>query len=121
MNLIFSLAKIKTGTFESLFTILAAIIVIVCVVALPIVFFAVNALVAKFLSNIAKSKGHNPLVPFLLCFLLGLPGYFYVAALPDLKKHQQIEKIINLLQVEKEPVDSPEPEPHAAEETPDEK
>lgn len=119
MNFIFSLAKIRTGTFESLFSALAVIIAVVIVLALPIITLAANALVAKFLADVAKSKGHKFFVPFLLCFFLGIPGYFYVAALPDLKKRQQVEMIINLLQTEKEPATSPAPV--AAEENADEK
>jgi hypothetical protein len=103
MNLIFSLAKISSSDIEAVLYLLLVFVAIIIGLAIPIVLLGLNALVSAKLSSVAKMKGHRGASAFLLCFFFGIPGYFYVAALPDFQKRQQVEKIINLLQTKVEP------------------
>lgn len=89
------------GTSSTLIIVLAIVAVVAALVIIitPIVVVAlVNFLISWQLSSAAKMKGHSFIVTFLMCFILGLPGYFYAVALPDVAKQKQLEAIINTLQ-----------------------
>lgn len=48
-------------------------------------FLTVRIILSKKFEKTAKMKGHIKVHAFAICFWLGLPGYIYVACLPDLK------------------------------------
>lgn len=86
----------------------ALAVVVIVVVTPPIIALLLNLLISKLISSAVKMKGHPALLTFLMCFFLGIPGYFYAIALPDVTKQKQLEKIINTLQTEKENESAPE-------------
>ena len=86
----------------------AVLVVVIIIITPPIVALLINLLISKQLSSAVKMKGHPALMTFLMCFFLGIPGYFYAIALPDVTKQKQLEKIINTLQTEKESEQAPE-------------
>ena len=72
------------GTFV---IILCASIVLIC-----------NIIVAGLMGEAAKKKGYGEEAHiFAICFWLGIVGYLYVIALPDLTQRKQLDKIIKLL------------------------
>lgn len=56
-----------------------------------LVALGVNALVAARFAEIAEYKGHGENY-FWWCFLLGVPGYLMVVALPDIEARPKVEK-----------------------------
>ena len=86
----------------------ALLVVLIVLVTPPIIALLINLLISKQLSSAVKMKGHPALMTFLMCFFLGIPGYFYAIALPDITKQKQLEKIINTLQTEDENYQAPE-------------
>lgn len=57
-----------------------------------------NAIIASFLKNAAYAKGYDDNChAWAVSFWLGLPGWIYVASLPDLVQRKNQEAIINLL------------------------
>ncbi|MBO5907113.1 MAG: hypothetical protein J6V83_01075 [Clostridia bacterium] len=51
----------------------------------------INYIVARKFEDIAFSKGYDSSIhSFAMCFWLGIIGYIYVAALPDLKRSNNI-------------------------------
>ena len=55
---------------------------------------------AKIMLQCAARKGFaygKELNYFMMCFLFGLPGYFYVASLPDLRVQRYLQRIVWLL------------------------
>lgn len=72
------------------------------VVILPIaLFFGFRAIISVQMKKIAVMKGHEKSHAFALCFWLGIPGYIYVVALPDLVQRKQLETIINVVNAKK--------------------
>ena len=59
-------------------------------ILLPIaIFFIINTLVASKFEDIAFRKGYTSSIhAFAMCFWLGIIGYLYVIALPDLNNRQ---------------------------------
>ena len=58
----------------------------------------VNIIISAYMGNVAKRKGYGEEAhAFAMCFWLGIAGYLYVVALPDLKQREQLDKIIKLL------------------------
>lgn len=51
-----------------------------------VVAIIINIWIAKKFEEIAKYKGHENEPIFLMCFFLGLAGYLYVIALPDIER-----------------------------------
>jgi len=62
----------------------------------------VRCVLARRFDRIAKSKGYNDNNEeniFIICLFLGLPGYIYVMALPDLvKENREKEILIHLME-----------------------
>ena len=55
-------------------------------VVLPSILFVVYRIFAAiYLHRVAKMRGHEKKASFLLPLLLGIPGFIYVATLPDIK------------------------------------
>lgn len=100
--LITIIKNLDLGVVGSLVLIILGIIAIAVALIIIIAPFAitglVNFLISWQMSTAVKMKGHNFFITFFMCFLLGIPGYFYAIALPDVKKQHQLEKIINTLQ-----------------------
>ena len=60
--------------------------------------FIINVIIASNMEIAAEKKGYGKeAYAFAMCFWLGIVGYLYVVALPDLKQHEQLDKIIKLL------------------------
>ena len=70
---------------------------------LCLILLSINSMMAKKFENIAFQKGYAKKETYLfaMCFLLGFIGYLYVLALPDLTLQKQNEKIISLLEQNK--------------------
>lgn len=76
-----------------------------------IVYLVINGIIANFMKNVAYAKGYDDNAhAFAMCFWLGIAGWLYVVALPDLVERKNQEEIINLLRKEpkKENVELPE-------------
>ncbi len=101
MNMYFALMS-TSAALEAFFGAVAVMIIAVILLAIPLLFILAKLIISKHLSSIAKMKGHPSLWAFILCFVFGIPGYFYVAALPDMKKREQLQKIISILLKEEE-------------------
>lgn len=56
-----------------------------------VVALGVNALISARFADIAEIKGHDENY-FWWCFLLGVPGYLMVVALPDLEARPRVER-----------------------------
>ena len=52
--------------------------------AVPALVIIIHCIVAKKFNKIAQQKGHYDVHAFAMCFWLGIIGYLYVIALPDL-------------------------------------
>jgi hypothetical protein len=59
---------------------------------LVVVIFA-NIVMAFKMQEVVEKKGYTDVNAFLLCFLFGIFGYFYVAALPDLELRKMLKSI----------------------------
>ena len=56
-------------------------------------------LIAKKFEKVAFQKGYNSSIhSFAMCFWLGMIGYLYVIALPDLTQQKRMDKMIALLE-----------------------
>ncbi len=64
---------------------LPAFLLIVCMFFGAVFLILLSLVIAYHFHQIALAKGHYEKRWFWLCFLLGLPGWLMVAALPDLK------------------------------------
>ena len=62
-----------------------------------IIFIIVDYIVARKFEKIARQKGYNSEIhSFAMCFWLGITGYLYVIALPNLNNYVQVtNKSIN--------------------------
>lgn len=65
-------------------------------VVFVMVWLIVHLAICFFFSDVAQMKGHSG-GAFWICFFLGIGGWLYVIALPDLKQRENQEKIIALL------------------------
>lgn len=67
-------------------------------VGITAVYFVVNLIVAEFMKNVAYAKGYDDNAhAFGVAFWLGLPGWLYVVALPDLVARDNQGKILAAL------------------------
>lgn len=62
-----------------------------------LVMLVINYIISSKMQEIAVSKGHQGSTAFHMCFWLGVVGYFYVVALPDLVQQNNQKTIISLL------------------------
>ena len=62
-----------------------------------IVGIILHIIAGAFMCDAAQKKGHSWGI-FWVCLFLGLAGWLYVCALPDLKQQQNQERIIALLE-----------------------
>lgn len=77
---------------------------IVLVVA---IYLIIGFIVGKMMENAAADKGYGTEAhTFAMCFLLGVIGCIYVAALPDKIQQKQNQKIIDLLSVKEDKANS---------------
>ena len=60
------------------------------------IFIVVNYFISKKMESIAEDKGYTNSHAFVLCFFLGIAGYLYVIALPDLVAREQMKKLLLL-------------------------
>lgn len=67
------------------------------VIFIFLVIIVINVLIAFYMDEVAKLKGYENAV-FWRCFWLGLPGWLYVVALPDLNLRKSQEQIVKLLE-----------------------
>lgn len=69
-------------------------------IGLLILLAIVNAIGATVMSKVATRKGYGEgsSHPWLICFLFGVVGWFYVIGLPDLYQEEREKTIIKLLQ-----------------------
>lgn len=61
---------------------------ILIAIAITIAVLFVQYLVARNFADLAVDKGYAESKYFWFCFLLGLPGYLMVIAMPDYSKHE---------------------------------
>ena len=74
-----------------------------CIIAIII-----DVIIADEMKAIAERKGHqNPGRYFWFSFLLGLPGWIMVAALPDNRSIALLEKLVNQTPVTEAPAPAP--------------
>lgn len=63
-----------------------------------LVYLVINVIVASYMKNVAYAKGYDDNAhAFAISFFLGIAGWIYVVALPDLIARDNQEKIIRLL------------------------
>lgn len=75
-----------------------AYIVLLIFIVIPFLLLYLNMTIASKFEQIASLKGYGKEIhSFALCFWLGIIGYLYVAALPDLKRESQIISIVSRL------------------------
>lgn len=68
------------------------------IIAISIIYFIIDIIVANYMKNVAYVKGYDDNAhAFALCFWLGVAGWLYVVALPDLVARKNQEEIIELL------------------------
>ncbi len=67
-------------------------IVIVGIIIL-VVFLIINYNMAQNMQEIVEKKGYTDLRVVTICFWLGIIGYLYVIALPDLEERRLLKKI----------------------------
>lgn len=77
--------------------------------ATPILFVIYRIVAAKKLSEVAKMRGHRGKRFFVLPLLFGLPGFIYIATLPDLKMKELKQAAKMALIIEKESVSTTKP------------
>ena len=61
-----------------------------------VILIIVNYFVSKKMESIAEDKGYTNSPAFVLCFFLGIAGYLYVIAMPDLVAREQMKKLLLL-------------------------
>ena len=89
--------EISHGISNSIMPIIAYCVMFIVAIT-PILFFCgIRAIIAIHMNKVAKMKGHEKCHAFALCFFLGIPGYIYVVALPDMVQRQQLQSIINVV------------------------
>ena len=64
--------------------------IILLYVLAGIVVIGIDVYIAWLFQNAAEEKGHGDQKYFWICLLLGLPGWIYVAALPDVASKRVI-------------------------------
>lgn len=63
-----------------------------------VVYLIIDGIVASYMKQVAYLKGYDDNAhTFAICFWLGLPGWLYVVALPDLVARKNQETIVKLL------------------------
>lgn len=68
------------------------------ILVLLVVYLIINVIIASYMKQVAYLKGYDDNAhAFALCFWLGLAGWIYVAALPDLIARKNQEAIADLL------------------------
>ena len=73
-------------------------IVLLIFIAIPFLLLYLNMTIASKFEQIASLKGYGKEIhSFAMCFWLGIVGYLYVIALPDLKREAQIISIASRL------------------------
>lgn len=64
-----------------------------------IVILVINVIIASHMQDVAYAKGYDKEASaFAMSFWLGIAGWIYVLALPDMVERKNQEKIIELLQ-----------------------
>ena len=66
---------------------------IVVYVSILILFVAINYMMAQRMQSVVEQKGHHNVRVVALCFWLGVVGYLYVIALPDLEERRLLKHI----------------------------
>lgn len=65
---------------------------VVVIVAAVFVLLVINIVIAQKFDDVAKLKGYDEKIhSYAMCFWLGIIGYLYVIALPDLNNHKMKE------------------------------
>ena len=68
------------------------------IIAVSVIIFIVLVLVnynmAQNMQSVVEKKGYTDVRVVALCFWLGLFGYLYVIALPDLEEHKLLKQIV---------------------------
>lgn len=74
------------------------IIFVITLIVAAAIGLLINYFIAREFENAAIDKGYSEKKYFWICFLLGLPGYLLVIALPDSSKNTNttIGKLPNL-------------------------
>lgn len=68
------------------------------IVVILIVLLVINLIGAGKMSDVAYAKGYDDSIhAFAMCFWLGIIGYLYVIALPDIEARRKQDAIIELL------------------------
>lgn len=68
------------------------------IVVVLIVLLVINLIGAGKMSDVAYAKGYDDSIhAFAMCFWLGIIGYLYVIALPDIEARRKQDAIIELL------------------------
>ncbi len=68
------------------------------VLLILIVFLVIMCIGANFMKKVAEAKGYGDEYNiFAICFFLGIVGYIYVLALPDLILREQMKTIADSL------------------------
>lgn len=68
------------------------------IVIIIVVYLVINGIVASFMKNAAYAKGYDDNAhAFAMSFWLGVAGWLYVVALPDLVARENQERIIQIL------------------------
>ena len=63
-----------------------------------VVYLVISNIIASYMKQVAYLKGYDDNAHvFAICFWLGLPGWLYVVALPDLVARKNQEAIVELL------------------------
>ena len=87
--------EISHGILSSITPIITYCVMFIVAIAPILFFFGIRAIIAIHMNKVAKMKGHEKCHAFALCFFLGIPGYIYVVARPDMVQRQQLQNIIN--------------------------
>ena len=66
---------------------------VVLYVSILILFVAINYMMAMRMQAVVEQKGHHNVRVVALCFWLGIVGYLYVIALPDLEERRLLKHI----------------------------
>lgn len=62
-----------------------------------IILLVINCAVAASMETIAEKKGYEHSNVYIMCFFLGIAGWLYVVALPDLIQRKNQENLMELL------------------------
>ena len=57
----------------------------------------IRVLLSILMANMAKQKGYNDVLYFFICFIFGIFGYVFTAALPDIRLRAACEELYELL------------------------